>query len=100
GYGLSRRPRLLHAGRFQAAGRLGLRPPRSSEFALHFHPEEVRASRASAPRDRGERAGAGVGAGRNKLIECSYNLSSRAKRGDEFTFEVQQYVPRIPRWEF
>src|SRR5208337_303136 len=32
-----------------------------SKFALHFHPEKIRASRTSPARDRGERAGAGVG---------------------------------------
>jgi hypothetical protein len=28
------------------------------------------------------------------------SVLARDKRGDEFTFEVQQEVPRIPRWEF
>jgi len=37
-HGVPRRTRLLHPRRFQAAGSLRLRPPRSSEFALHLHP--------------------------------------------------------------
>src|SRR5208282_1643763 len=60
-HGLPRRPRLLHTRRFQAVSRLRLRPPRSRKLALHLHPEKIRASRASVTRDRGERAGAGIG---------------------------------------
>ena len=70
GHGLSRRPRLLHSRRFQAAGRLRLRPPRRGEFALHLHPEKIGASRTGLARDRGERAG-------SRLVSRSQSHNNR-----------------------
>ena len=48
GHGVSRRPRLLHSGGFQDAGRASLRPPRGGQWRLCFDAEEVRASRSGA----------------------------------------------------
>src|ERR1035438_8633282 len=81
-HGLLGGPRLLHSRRFQAPRRFRLRPPRSSKFALHFHLEKIRASRASVARDRGERAGPGIVVGRNApiniLISCYPERSKRS----------------------
>ena len=51
GAGVSRRPRLLPAGRFQAADRACVRAPRGGELALRLDAEEIRAGRGHPPRN-------------------------------------------------
>ena len=51
-HGLSRWPRLLHSGRFQAACRARIRTPHCSQRALCFDLEEIGAIRPGPERDR------------------------------------------------
>ena len=51
--GVSRRPHLLHSGRFQAAGGASVRPPRRGERSALFDSEEIRSSRTHTARNRG-----------------------------------------------
>ena len=60
GDGIPRRPKLLYSGRFQAAGRAGVRASSGGQWPVRFDGKEIGAGRSGAERDCGKRNGSAV----------------------------------------